>query len=313
MARLTLFPSLAQDLRHALRALRRSPGFTAAAVTTLALGIGANAALFSVISAVLLRPPPYRDPDRLVTLTTYQASAPEDDNATSLPDLRDWQAQNTVFEGVAGYGFNRYELNGPEGVDLARAVMGTDNLFSVLGARPLAGRVLTPSDDHQAVVVLSHRLWMQRYGGSADVIGRTVRLYQDPYTIVGVMPAGFHFPTPDIDLWTSLEPIYRSSGKGSVADWLTNRSLRGYRVVARLKPGITAEAAGAQMQALQQRLAQSYPESDAGLGVTVRSLRESTVAGFRRPLLLLLGAAGLVLLIACVNLAHLLLARTSTR
>ena len=305
--------SLVSDARYALRQLVQRPGFTIAVSLTLALGIGATTSVFSVADAVLLQPPPYRDPGALVAVWTHPNGAPQDRDPTSLPDLDDWRAQNTAFSGVAAVAFERFDLTGPEGTDQARGAQGTGDLFAVLGTPAFLGRTLGPADEHQAVVVLSYRLWLRRYGGDRSVIGKTVNLYDDPYTIVGVMPPAFHFPTPDIDLWTGLNPIYASVPDGVVNPWISSRSMRGYRAVARLKPGTSLGAAEAGMNALERRLAQSYPEADAGTDLSLQPLGAFTVGGVQRPVWLLLGAAGFVLLIACANVAHLLLSRTTGR
>jgi putative ABC transport system permease protein len=303
---------LASDLRYAARVLRRNAGFTVAAVATLALGIGANTAIFSVVNAVLFRPLPYANADRLVSVWTAPAGSPAERNPASLPDVEDWAAQNTVFAGVGAYAFNRYELTGREGVDQARAAIGTPTLYIVLGTRPLLGRMPLPEERQTPVVAISYRLWQRRYAGDRTVIGRTVTMDELPYTIVGVMPPGFHFPAPDIDLWTSLFPIAGGAGTPP-GPWIDSRSLRAYRAVARLRPGVSRATAEAAMATIEHRLGQAYPQSDAGMLIKLQSLREDSVGGVQRGLWLMFGAAGLVLTLACVNVAHLMLARTSTR
>ena len=303
---------LVSDARYGARVLQRNAGFTAAAVTTLALGIGATTAIFSVVNAVLFRPLPYADADRLVSVWTAPAGSPSERNPASLPDVDDWTAQNTVFAGVGAYAFNRYELTGSEGVDQARAAIGTPTLYVVLGARPLLGRLPLPEERHTPVVAISYRLWQRRYGGDRTVIGRPVTMDERPYTIVGVMPPGFHFPSPDIDLWTSLFPIAGGSGTPP-SPWINSRSLRAYRVVARLRAGVSKVSAEAAMATVQHRLGQAYPESDAGTLIKLQSLREDSLGAVQRGLWLMFGAAALVLTLACVNVAHLMLARTSAR
>ncbi|HYV98696.1 MAG TPA: ABC transporter permease [Gemmatimonadaceae bacterium] len=305
---LGLFDDLMQDIRYAARALRRAPGFTTAIVLTLALGIGANTALFSVVNAVLLKPLPYADPERLVSVWMSSVGSPKDRNPTSFPDLTDWRAMNPSFTDIGGYAFNRYEVSGPEGNEFARAIVGTPPVYTVLGATPVLGRLPAPDDAQRAVVTISYRIWRQRYGGARDVIGRSVKIGDESYSIIGVMPAGFHFPTPDIDLWLPIYGIGQSAGN----PWLTSRYLHGYRVVARLKPGVDVARAEREMNDVQKRLGETNPV-DAGYLIHIQRVSDDALGGVRRPLWLLLGAAGMVLLLACVNVAHLLLARVTSR
>ena len=298
------------DIRYAARVLRHNLGFTAAVVLTLALGIGANTAIFSVVNAVVIRPLPYADPDRLYAIWTVPVQSPADRNPASYPDVGDWQTQNRSFSGIGGYAFNRFELTGPEGTDIARAVIAMPTVYSVLGARPLLGRLPRPDEDRVAVVAISYRLWRTRYGGDARVLGRTAIMDEQPFTIVGVMPPGFHFPTPDVDLWMTTFPIVVQP---SPNPWLTSRGLRGWRVVARLRPGVTPAAAEAEMNTIMHRLGEAFPDENGGTDIKLQSIREHHVGNIERALWLLLGAAGLVLLLACANVAHLMLARTSTR
>ncbi len=305
--------TLWQDVRFAARSLGKHRLFTLVAVLTLALGIGANTAIFSVVDGVLLRPLPYGDAGRLYSIWTAPEATPSDQNPASLPDVRDWQSANTGFSGIAAYGFNRVQLSGPEGSEPIRAVLGTATLFDVLRAAPVLGRVPRPADDRLPVVAISYRIWMRHFGGDSSVVGRTVNLGGDPFTVIGVMPLGFHFPTPDIDAWTSLYGIYKTSGRGGVGDWIDNRGLHGYLVVGRLAPGATAAGATAAMNRVETGLARAYPASDKGTVIHLVSIRDQTVGGVARLLWVMLGAAGFVLLLACANVAHLALARATER
>ncbi len=305
--------TLWQDLRYGARQLARSPGFTVVAVLTLALGIGATTAIFSIVNAVLLQPLPYQEPEELVAVWTQPRSQPDTRHPASLPDFRDWESQNRVFEGMVAYSYNRFAVSGPEGADYRRGIFATSNLLPLLGVDPVIGRPLTPADDHEYVVLLGHRLWQERYGGDPTVIGRTLSLNSEPFTIIGVMPQSFRFPTPDIDLWLSLAPVYAVSGNATIGDWIQDRSLHGYRVVARLRPGVSVEQAQVDMQTVARRLEEQYPDSNARSGVALVLLHTQVVGGVQQALLVLLGAVGFVLLIACLNVANMLLARSSVR
>ena len=302
-----------QDVRYAARVLRHNALFSVAVISTLALGIGANTAIFSVVNAVVLQPLPYERPAELYSIWTVPTAKQAERYPASHPDLVDWQSSATSFTGIGGYVFNRWELSGPEGVDLARSIAGTSTLYPVLGAHPLIGRLPRPDEERVPVVAISHRLWLRRYAGNADVIGRKLLLDEEPYTIVGVMPPGFHFPSPDIDLWTSLYPVTRAVGNETINPWLTNRGLRGYRIVGRLKPGVTAASAESEMNGIMHRMGASFPDDDGATDIRLQSVRDDSVAGIGRALWLTFGAAGLVLLLACVNVAHLMLARASAR
>jgi putative ABC transport system permease protein len=310
---LGLVDDLLHDVRYATRVLRRDFGFTAAVVLTLALGIGANTAVFSIVNAVLLRPLPYGDPERLVSIWTAPDGAPNDRNPSSLPDIRDWQKEATVFTGLAGYGFNRFDITGDEGDAQARGVQGTGTLYEVLGATPLLGRMPRADEENAPVVAISHRLWLEQFGGDHAVLGKTLRMNRQPYTIVGVMPSGFHFPTPEIELWGTMFSILSSPNADGSNPWVTSRTLHGYRTVARLRPGVTIAQAEQAMNVIQRRLATTYPQADAGMRLRVQSVRDDTLGNVQRGLWTVFGAAVLILLLACVNVAHLLLARTSSR
>ncbi|MBN8466293.1 ABC transporter permease [Corallococcus exiguus] len=300
---------LLQDLLLALRRLRRSPTFAVVAVATLALGIGANVAIFSVVHAVLLRPLPVRDDARLVRLFSVGRQGP---GPTSPPDLLDLRDQTRAFEGLAGaapvqvtLGADRTEASPMK----VQAGLVTAGFFQVLGPRVQLGRALQAGDDAPGapqVAVLSHALWQRRFGGSPDVLGRTVNLGGPlPWTVVGVMAQGFDFPS-HAELWTPIvqdESMTKPEARG--AHWL--------EVYGRLGPGVSIERARADAAAVARSLASRYPATNADMGASVESLRDVLLGQVRPSLLLLLGAVGLVLLIACANLMHLLLARAASR
>jgi putative ABC transport system permease protein len=311
---LGLFDDLLQDVRYATRVLLRDRAFTAAVVLTLALGIGANTAVFSIVHAVLLRPLPYRDPARLISVWTAPVSRPTDRNPTSLPDLRDWQKAATMLDGIGGYAFNRFDLSGPEGDDQARAILGTATLYETLGASPLLGRLPRSDEEEAPVVTISHRLWQQRFHGDRGVLGKSIVMNRQPFTIIGVMPPGFHFPSPDIDLWTTVHSIATlPNADGSSNPWITSRSLRGYRVVARLGAHVTAAQAERALNDIERRIGVTFPQSDAGTEIHVQSVRDDAVKGVARGLWTVFATTALILLLACVNVAHLLLERLTVR
>jgi putative ABC transport system permease protein len=297
--------TLIQDLRQAARSLRRSPGFTAVALLTLALGIGANSAIFSVVNSVLLQPLPFPDPERLVvvhSLTKGQKSA------LSAMDFTDLRAQNRVFEEVAAYHHPTYNLTGRgEPVQLPGAAVSAA-FFQVLGIQPQLGRTFRAEESEAGqakVAIFSHGLWRQRFGGDRNFIGRMVTLDAETYTVVGVMPSGFDFPAGR-EIWTPIEHD---------EEWLDaeNRRAEYLHVVARLAPGVTLQRAGGDVAAIAARLEHAYPETNTGVGLGVEQLHGSLVADLRTPLLLLLGGVAFVLAIACANVGNLLLARAAAR
>jgi putative ABC transport system permease protein len=285
-----------QDLRQALRALGASPATTAVAVLTLALGIGANVALFSVVNAVLLRPLPYPEADRLMVV-----------GGLSLPDFDDLTQRSGSFEDTAVWGSNRYDVRfGAEAEPVLGAVVSA-RFFPILG-EPLLGRTFRPEEDREPLAVVSHRLWQRRYGGRPDVIGQTIELVDRPYTIVGVMPPEFEYPGRSFDVWSTL-----GSALARTPDQLTTRSLRIFRVVLRRRAGVTVAGAQAEAKAISASLAKEHPETNAGFQMQLTPLRERLLGEVRPALLALLGAVGFVLLIACANVAHLSLARATAR
>ncbi|MFL6207308.1 MAG: ABC transporter permease [Pyrinomonadaceae bacterium] len=300
-----------QDARYGLRMLWKSPGFTLVAVLALALGIGANTAIFSVVNAMLLRPLPYQDPDRLVvvweTNPNLSSTYLRTHNEASPANFLDWRQQQTVFEDIAAYRFNDYNLTGGDAPEKLAGNPVTANLFDVLKVRPLIGRTFRPADgdpNSDRVAILSYGLWQRRFGGDANVIGRTLNLNGNPTTVVGVMPADFEFPAPVSELWTALR-FANDQPPARGAHFLYTR--------ARLKPGVTLAQAQAEMETIATRLRQQYPDTNADRSVRLVPLHEATTEQARSGLLALLGAVGFVLLIACANVANLMLARSSAR
>ncbi len=297
------------DLKHGCRVLLKTPGFALSAIVVLALGIGANTAIFGIVNGVLLRPLPYAEPDRLVQLwhTPPQQQFPGVPRfALSAANYLDWEAQNTVFSSSAVYRFSQFRLTGTGEPRMLRAARVEPTFFSVLGTRPLYGRAIDPSDDapeREHVVVLSYGLWNSQFGGDRQIVGKTIHLDANAYTVIGVMPPSFAKPesaTLWVPLvWTAQEKAVR--GEHSMA------------AVARLKPGVSVQQAQGQLDAIAARIAEQYPADSAGWGAAVVPLREETVGDVRKPLLMLFGAVVFVLLIACANVANLMLARTVDR
>lgn len=295
--------TLLQDARYAVRTMLKSPGFTVVAVLALALGIGANTAIFSVVNAVLLRPLPYKQPDRLVHVHRMQppiARAP-----ISRPDYFEWENQQEVFQNIAAFFYRTYNLTGVDEAERLNGARVTGSFFSLFGVSPAAGRFFDPEDDKAGgarVAVISYGLWNRRFGAAADLIGKTIDLNSDGYTVIGVAPSSFQFPR-GIDVWT---PAFLAEEK-------TQRGSNYLKVIGRLKDGVTREQAAAQMNQITAALAEKYPANDTNLSVAIAPLLEEQVGRIRPVLLILLGAVGFVLLIACANVANLLLARAAAR
>jgi putative ABC transport system permease protein len=297
------------DLRFALRQLRKSPGFTLIAVLTLALGIGANTAIFSVIYAVLLRPLPYPDADRLMIITETDANQPQ--ISVSFPDYVDWRRDNTSFENIALSRRESFNLSGLQGRAPEQISGGlvTANFFKVIGLTPQLGRVFTEEEDRVGgplVAVISDRLWQRIFSRDPNVLGRSVNFGNQPYTIIGVMPPQMFSPRT-VEVWF---PVMRRTDHPA---WQTRDNHPGLFGWARLKEGVTQEKALNELKQIAARLAQQYPDSNSAVSVTVTPLLENQVGDYRTSLNLLLGAVGLVLLIACANLANLLAARGAAR
>ena len=307
--------TLLQDFRYALRQLRKSPGFTAVAVLTLALGLGANSAIFSVIDAVLLRPLPFHAPSRLVIVKPTEPGR-RDDIGVSYPTFLDWRAQNHVFEGLAVFRQDDFTLTRRgEPAHLTGAVVSA-NLFSMLGVPPAIGRDFTPEEDKPAAtgrpIILSHSLWQNRFGSDPKVVGQSLVLDGDTFAVVGVMPASFQFPvqrTP-VEFWTTI--ALDSQTVNGAPPMTAQRGAAYLDVIARLKPQVTAATAQTEMARIQDGLNRQYPENRPK-GISLVPEADAVVGDMRRGLFVLLGAVGLVLLIACANLSNLLLARAASR
>ncbi len=300
-------PALVQDAKYALRTLGKSPGFTVLAVITLALGIGFNTAVFSVVDAAVLRPLAYSRPEELVRIWDSNPGRGFDRFSASPPNFVDWRAQNTTLAGMAAFTGDDATLTA-EGEPLRlRGYAVSPALFPVLGVSPLYGRAFDAEDENpgrEPAVLLSWSFWQRRFGGDTGVVGRTISLDGKSRTIRGVMPRGFRYPSRDADIWTPLVLDAKT---------LENRGAHWLGVVARRKPGVSPAAAQADLSAIAARLAAAYPEKNAGWGVVLVPLQEAIAGSARKPLLLLLGAVTFVLLIACVNVANLLFARGTSR
>lgn len=303
--------TLWQDMRYGARLLWKNPGFTIIAVVTLALGIGANTALFSVVNGVLLSPLPYQQPDRLVAL--YTSRAEFDRGSISYPNFLDWRQGTRTFSQIAGYRGDDFNLTGQGEPERLDTEMVSATFFPLLGVRPVVGRLFTEQEDHLGgapVALLSEGLWKRKFGGAADVVGRAVELNGSVYTIVGVIPGNFHFRNNN---FYEDKDLYVPIGQWKEALFQDRRAGMGMDAVGRLKPGVTLEQAKADMTGLATHLAEMYPDSNKDSGITLVPLKENVVGQIRPFLLLLLAAVGFVLLIACANVANLLLARSTGR
>jgi putative ABC transport system permease protein len=294
-----------QDIKYGLRTLRKNSGFTAVAILTLALGIGANTAIFSVVNAVLLRPLPFTQPERLVQLWETETAVPV--APLTAPDYIDWRAQNQTFDDMALFSWPQsFNMSGAGEPERILGIYTQANFFSLLGATPLQGRTFADGEDQAGrnhVAILSYGLWQRRFGGAADALQKEIEINGEKFQVVGIMPAGFQFPIGG-EIWAPFDMDPKK---------LEHRGNHNYRAVGRLKPGVTPQQAQANLQAIAQRLQQQYPNSNRQIGASVISLREQLVGTIRPALLVLLGAVALVLIIACVNVTNLLLARASTR
>ena len=303
----SLLDVLRQDIRYGLRSLRKSPGFTFLACLALALGVGANSAIFTVVNAVMLRPLPFADPDRLVRIWESNPSGGWPTFAISQPNFLDWHSESTSFDGLAAMGGSQFSASGPGGADLVQANAVTVDFLPVLGASPAMGRNFRADEDRPGgntrVAILTHSFWQRRFGGAKDVLGQSMILSGNPYTIVGVLPSTFAWGTPTLDLLVPLAPDPKRS-----------RGDHRLLVIGRLKPGTTIDQAHADLSTIAARLEKQFPDSNQGWTVRLRSFYDWLIPDeTRRSLMMLSAAVGLVLLIACLNVANLLLARGASR
>src|SRR6516225_1969701 len=300
-----------QDVRYGARLLWKNPGFTIIAVLTLALGIGANTALFSVVNGVLLSPLPYQQPERLVALYTSRATF--DRGSISYPNFIDWRRGTRTVAQIAAYRSDDFNLTGQGEPERLDTEMVSATFFPLLSVRPVVGRLFAEQEDHLGgapVALISEGLWKRKFGGAPDVAGKPAELNGTVYTIVGVIPRNFHF-------WNNNfyedKDLYVPIGQWKEALFQDRRAGMGMDAVGRLKPGVTLEQAKADMTSLATHLAETYPDSNKDSGITLVPLKENVVGEVRPFLLLLLVAVGFVLLIACANVANLLLARSTGR
>lgn len=302
--------TLWQDIRFGLRLMAKKPGFTLVAVVALALGIGANTAIFSVVNAVLLSPLPYQHSERLVWMWGTNPVAGIKKETASLPDFNDWRTQSQSFEEMAGFTNTALTLTGEQEPERIPGAVITSNFFSVLGVRPIMGREFTSEENGPngaRVVIISHSLWQRRFGGNPKIVGQTITLNGGAYQVVGVLPAGFKNPVPTernvTELWIPLPMNLDSTGRRS--DFLS--------VVGRLKPNVTIQQARAEMNTITARLEQQYPASNTGWSALILPLQERITGDVRPAMWVIVGVVGFLLLIACANVANLLLVRSAAR
>ncbi|HJP93084.1 MAG TPA: ABC transporter permease [Pyrinomonadaceae bacterium] len=299
--------TLLQDFRYAIRMIRKSPGFSFAVVSILALGIGANSAIFSVVNAALLRALPFQDPNGLVMVNATHQKLGK--TVASAADFIDWKSRNRVFAQLAAFRNQYYNVTEVDEPERIYGLAVSTSLFPLLNIKPAVGRAFSSEEEKlgaNPVVIVSHGLWQRRFGSDPGFVGKVVKLNNNAYTVVGIMPPDFDFPmaAQTVDIWV---PLTLSP------NLLADRGNHNLSVVARLKPSVTLQQAQAEMENIASQLAQEYPETNREFGVRLISLHEEVIGGIKKPLLILFGTVGSVLLIACFNATNLLLARSTTR
>ena len=303
-----------QDVRYGLRLLAGKPGFASIAVLTLALGIGANTAIFSVVNGVLLRSLPYAESDRLVFAAESVGGRPM---PVSYPNFLDWRTQQSVFQKLAAYSADDFKMAGLDQAERVTGELVSDDYFELLGMTAIRGRSFLPEENSKPgagpVAVISHGFWQSRFGGDDKVLGRIVRLNEADFTIIGVAPEGFHGFSGIAEVWMPMmmySELYPATAR---FNFLAARDIHWHRVLGRLNPGVSLATAQTEMETIGARLAKDFPQANEGRGVTLIAARERVVAKLRTPLLVLLAAVAFVLLIACANVANLFLARAAAR
>ena len=311
-----MMTTLWQDLRYGIRMLAKRPGFSLVAVFTLALGIGANSAIFSVVNAVLLRPLPFAEPENLVMVFERRPRQNRDRNPVSPADFIDWRNQNEVFEWMAAFSPQPFNLTGVGEPEQIIGQIVTPEFFQVLGVSASHGRTFhadVDKDGGERTAVISHGLWQRRFGGDPKIVGRTLTLNNELFTVVGIMPSNFQYPSRETEVWTTPKRIVPDVFLPGNPDPTTLRAMHYLSVIARLKPGVAIKQAHSEMETIAARLEQQHPTENTGHTARVVSLHEQVVGDVRPALFILLGAVSFVLLIACANVANLLLARASAR
>jgi putative ABC transport system permease protein len=297
--------TLPQDLRYGLRMLAKNPGFTVVAVLTLALGIGANTAIFTVVNSILLRPLSLPQPERLIWLWHSFLPPNSGFGSVSYLDFVDWQQQNTVFRGLAAFYNSSFNLKGKSSAERVPGALVSANFFAVMGVEPKLGRVFLPEEDKPGgprVAVLGEPLWRTEFGADPNIVGRTISLNEESYTVAGIVPASFRFPSSQV--WAPLVPDEMM---------LNARGNNMLQVVGRLKAGVSLEQAQAQMDVIAAHLAKQYPDTNSHRGVRMRRVQDAMTGGIREDLLVLLAAVAFVFLIACANVVNLVLTRATAR